>query len=129
MGHATGTPSLTSIEYVTFQIANATLTGEGIEVSNTGLIVSYIDANNSVNLTWQSSPPTTTPGWGFEFLTGNGPLLQPGERVEITVNLSGLTTPLGTGQEFTIEVKPSLGAVLAISKKTPGEFTTVVSLD
>ena len=52
MGHATGTPSLTSIEYVTFQIANATLTGEGIEVSNTGLIVSYIDANNSVNLTW-----------------------------------------------------------------------------
>ena len=98
-------------------------------VANTGLIVSYIDANNSVNLTWQSSPPTTTPGWGFEFLTGNGPLLQPGERVEITVNLSGLTTPLGTGQEFTIEVKPSLGAVLAISKKTPGEFTTVVSLD
>ena len=45
------------------------------------------------------------------------------------MNLSGLTTPLGTGQEFTIEVKPSLGAVLAISKKTPGEFTTVVSLD
>ncbi len=92
--------------------------------------MSYIDANNSANLTWQSSPPTTsTAGWGFEFLAGTGPLLQPGERVELTVNLSGLTTPLGTGQEFTIEVKPSLGAVLAISKKTPGEFTTVVSLD
>ena len=62
------------------------------------------------------------------WLIGSAGLLSPGERVEMTVNLTDLTTPLGVSTEFTIEVKPSIGAVLVVNRTTAAEFTAVVDL-
>ena len=119
---AIATTSLASIDTIKFQLSNATQAGSAVEMSSQGAVVSYHDPYQQVNLDYTTSV-TTTPGWGTTWLIGSGDLLQPGERVEIIVNLTGLTTSLGANTEFTVEVAPSVGAVLAVKKKTPLELT------
>ena len=67
--------------------------------------------------------------WVTGWLIGSGDLLSPGERVEIRVTLTGLSTQLGLSTEFNIQVKPTVGAVLIIERTTPAEFTAVMDLD
>jgi flagellin FlaB len=128
VAHASTSPQV--INYITLQVSNASRTGRGVDLSSDALIVSYTDKNNRVgSFMFTSTPPTaSTAGWGSEWLSGSGPLLQPGERVQITVNLTELNIRLGIATEFTIEIKPSAGAVLAVSRRTPNEFTPVLDL-
>ena len=129
VAHATTSPSA-FVNYLTLQVSNASQTGRAVDLSSDALIISYTDDNTRISsFAFSATPPTTsTAGWGSEWLSGTGPLLQPGERVQITVNLTELSPRLGPGQRFTIEVKPSAGAVLSISKTTPAEFTPVLDL-
>ena len=124
------TSSNTYLNHVTFQVSNASQTGEAVELSSNGAIVSYVDADQAVtDLTYQNNAPTTsTEGWNATWLEGSSPLLSPTERVEITVNISQRSPTLGTNKEFTIEVKPSRGAILILERTTPGELTAVVDL-
>lgn len=55
-------------------------------------------------------------------------LLETGELVEITVDLSGLEIGLGPATEFTLEVRPPAGAVLRLLHTTPAEFEAVMEL-
>ena len=128
---AHATTSLASIDHVTFQVANVAQTAEAVDLSENGTIVAYTDPDNHVgSFTHRGTPPTTTTvGWNATWLSGVGPLLQVGERVEVTVNLTGLSTPLATAKRFTVEVRPSQGAVLSIQRTTPGELTPVLNLE
>ena len=119
--------SLESIDIIKFQIANASQQGEAVDLSSSGSIVSYVDADQQTNLAFVPFPATTT-GWGTNWLIGNAPLLRPGNRVEIIVNLTGLTTPLAARKEFTIRLQPNRGAVLPVSRRTPAELTGVADL-
>ena len=121
---------LTNVDYVTFQLSNASQAGQAVDLSEGGVIISYIDSSQAVSeLDYLASPPTTsTAGWGTNWLIGSAGLLAPGERVEMTVNLSDLSPRLLVSTEFTIEVKPSIGAVLSVKRTTPAEFTAVVDL-
>ena len=58
-------------------------------------------------------------------------LLETGERVELKIFLTGLddATPLVTDAEFTIEIKPAIGAVLVIKRRTPAVIDTVMNLN
>ncbi len=60
----------------------------------------------------------------------NDPLLEQGELAEITLNLGAASTPivLGTSQQFTIEVKPPVGAVLDLQRTTPAAIAAVNDL-
>lgn len=55
-------------------------------------------------------------------------LLEDNELAEITVDVSTLTTPLAANTEFTLEVKPPVGAVLNISRSTPASVEAVMEL-
>jgi archaellin len=55
-------------------------------------------------------------------------LLDKGELVEITLDLSSLTTPLGINTQFSVEMKPPKGAALSIQRTTPPYFDQVMDL-
>jgi len=55
-------------------------------------------------------------------------LLEDGELAEVTVDLSGLTTPLAENSAFTLEVKPPTGGILQINRTTPAAIEAVMDL-
>ena len=111
-----------TIASVRFHATSASKAGTSINLSSSGptaTIVTYIDADNSFN----------SGDWTATWLSGTGPLLDPGETVEINVPLASLTTPLGTSKAFSIELKPGLGPVLTVARTTPYELTPVNNLN
>jgi len=56
-------------------------------------------------------------------------LLEGSELAEVTIALTGLTTPLGANTEFTFEIKPPTGAVLKIERDTPAAIEAVMDLN
>ena len=113
-----------TVSTVVFQIANAQTGGEAVDLGSDAVIMTYIDSAQSENLDADASP-----GWATEWLSGTGPLLDTGERVEVTVTLTGLAgNDLGTDTDFTLQMKPSLGAVLVIGRTTPAVLTAVSNL-
>ena len=56
-------------------------------------------------------------------------MLDPAERVEFNLNLVGQLSPaLSTSTEFTIQVKPNVGATVNINRTTPAVLTEIVNL-
>ena len=82
--------------------------------------MSYQDDNQFVN--------STPADWTATWLSGSGPNLDPGEAVDVSIDLSGLATALGQGQAFAVSVKPVKGAVLTLTRSTPVELKPVVDL-
>jgi flagellin FlaB len=115
---------LTTVDAIVFQVSSSAAGGGSTNLSSSGtnaVVVTYLDDNQFRNL--------TSSEWLATWLIGSGNLLDTGERVEITVTLTGLTTLLGRGQQFKIEFKPTAGAVLVLDRTTPSEFKTITSLD
>ena len=123
---ATTTPPA-SVETVTFQMTTALTSDAAVDLSASSTIVTYVDSDQSQNLAFVIDPDNDA-GWGTTWLVGSGSVLNQGERAEITVNLTGLVPRLAARQEFTIQVKPSQGGVLTLSRTTPAELTRVVDL-
>ena len=112
-----------TVESIVFQVANASQAGESVDLSRSGsfaTLITYIDDDQVVNL--------TSGDWLAAWLIGSGDLLSAGERAEIRVTLTGLSTLLGVSKEFALQVKPTVGAVLEISRTTPAEFVAVMDL-
>ena len=112
----------TEVTDVIFSVANAA-GGESIDltapVSNT-LIIDYRDsAQRSANLTW-------TLTWVVRNDTDD--LLEEGELAEITVDVSGLTTPLVENTQFALEIKPAEGGVVVVERTTPAFQDTIIDL-
>ena len=135
IGHQSSTAK-TRITRITFQVSNASQTGDPVALTENDTIVSYIDTDQVVNeFTFNPAGTTSTDvfvgAWSPNWISGTGPLLDSGERVEITVNLDGLTQDggLGTSEEFTIQVKPAAGAVLTVTRTVPAELTAVIDLN
>lgn len=117
----TGTDS--DIDEVIFQVSNASQTGEGVNLARSGTdaaILSYTDKNQFVNLASTS--------WVTTWLIGSSSLVETGERVEVRVTLTGLSTLLGTLTQFKLELKPTRGATLVIERQTPAELKAVNDL-
>ena len=118
------TTTSNEIDHIRFQVTNASQSGEAVNLSKTGVnaaIVTYIDSVQSKNL--------ASTEWDATWLTGSGNLVNPGETVEIEVDLIGLTTALGLNTEFTIQLKPTVGASLLVGRTTDAEFTAVMDLN
>ncbi|MEE8517960.1 MAG: archaellin/type IV pilin N-terminal domain-containing protein [Dehalococcoidia bacterium] len=137
-GNPTGsTASDDIVDEVIFTVSNA-LEGEAIDLTTTvdsnddgdlsdetgqthSTIISYIDLNQQVDdIAWTRT----------EIGKGDGDaLLEPGEKMQITVNVSQLSTSLGTDDTFTIEVKPDRGSALVIERTTPSVVDDVMYLN
>ena len=117
------------------QIPIISVTDDSVDLSATSLVVTYIDATQVVDLAEDSAAPGAevtgnNPGWNTVFRAGEqGPVLDSGERADFWVNLQGLLTSLGASTQFTIQIKPSTGAVLEIQRTTPGEITVITNLN
>ena len=112
------------IENIIFQVTNASQSGEAVNLTDTGTnaaIVTYIDTDQTVNV--------AAANWSATWLTGSGNLVNPGETVEIDVDIKTLTTTLKVSKKFTIQVKPTVGATLIISRTTAAEFNAVNDLN
>ena len=126
---AHATTSLGSVDYITFQVSNATQGAVGVELPGTAVIVTYIDDNQVLSsMAFNAAPTTNNNTWGTNYLSGAGPILDVGERVEFTVNVDGLTTALATSTQFRIEVKPQIGAILVVERTIPAELKTITNL-
>ena len=134
---ARDTDSNNDIDTIIFTVANA-LDGEPMDLTvtvdsdndgdladETGathtMIISYIDATQRVDdVAWSKT----------EVGKGDGDdLLEPGEKMQITVDLSGLTTPLVADGNFTLEAKPDKGSALTIERTIPAVVDDVIYLD
>ena len=119
---------------IVFSVANA-LDGEPIDLTTTtdsnndgdlsdetgathSTIISYIDDTQRVDdIAWTRT----------EVGKGDGDsLLEPGEKMQIAVNVSQLANPLGADTQFTIEVKPDRGSALVIERTTPSVIDDIM---
>ena len=86
-------------------------------------VVSYMDEDQRLSdVTW------TKTALGYD---DGDDMLEPGEQMEITVDLTavdGGSYPLEKDTEFTLEVKPSEGGSLVISRLTPHKIDAITDL-
>ncbi len=125
------------VDSLVFTVANA-LDGEPIDLSTTsdadadGLlsdesspshvtIISYTDSNQRVaDITWTK----TQQGKG-----DSDNLLEPGEKMQITVTLTALSPVLDAYDSFRLEVKPNKGSTLTIERTIPSVVDDYMDLD
>ena len=108
------------VDEITFQVANAA-GGGAVDLTPGETIINYSDVSQSVNLV---SGDFTVTGLGNAD-TDN--LVEIGEMYE--VKITGLQAKLTTADlakdtAFTLEVKPPIGAVIHLERRTPVAFDT-----
>ncbi|MEE8517802.1 MAG: archaellin/type IV pilin N-terminal domain-containing protein [Dehalococcoidia bacterium] len=125
------------LDEIVFTVANA-LDGEPVDLTitvdsnddgdlsdETGathtMIISYVDANQRIdNIAWTKS----------EVGKGDGDdLLEPGEKMQVTVNVSQLATKVVADTKWTIEVKPDRGSAITIVRTMPSSIDDVMFLN
>lgn len=106
--------ALTGVETIKFALSSAVNTAEPVEVSSSAMVITYLDADQALNI--------ASSDWTATWLTGSGNLLDSGEQVEISITLKSLTPLLGKNKEFTINVKPKSGGVITINRTMPAEL-------
>ncbi len=119
---ARGNAGLTAVDNAVFTVALVS-GGEPVDLTTGAskkVVIGYRDGTQFVNdVPW-------TVAWVGSNNSNN--LLETGELAEITVDLSGLTTPLGPNTSFTLEVKPPQGAILTFNRATKAAIEAVMEL-
>ena len=115
----------TGIDTIKFTLTPTVESGGSADLSSTSVVVTYVDSQNSQTCTAGGSGSCS---WTTNWLIGSGDLVDAGERVEMIVTLSNLTPLLGKNTEFTIQVRPSKGAVVVVNRTIPGEVKAVMEL-
>jgi archaellin len=124
----------TAIDLGKFVVAPASTASESVDLSTTGSVITYLDENQGLNCETPQSfdgdadADTAECSWSSSWLIGSGEIVDPGEQVEITVTLTNLTPLLAAKKEFTIQVKPSKGAVVIVTRTLPGELKGVMNV-
>lgn len=134
-GSVVATSSAGSLTSLIFTVANS-LDGEAVDLAppndttpNDGLADS--GSTNVTVISYHSEGLRTDDlAWTkTEIGRGDGDnLLEVGEKFEVNVDLTGVGESIGTYHTFSIEVKPARGAVLKITRVTPGALDSVMIL-
>ena len=127
-------PAKTSIDSVKFTLSSASQAASAVDLSTTGIVVTYLDSVQALNCenpqSFDGDPDTAECSWATKWLGGGLPdLLDPGEQVEITVTLTNLSPLLPKNREFTIQVKPDRGAVVIVNRTIPGDLRDIMDLN
>ena len=106
------------IDEIHFQVANAA-GGGAVDLTPGETLITYTDADQSITLatTWTTGGFTVTGLGGAD----SDKLVEPGEMYEVKViGLAAKLSPvLPKDKAFTLEVKPPVGAVLHLERRTP----------
>ena len=117
------------IDTVKFTLTSAAQAADAVDLSSTGVVITYLDQDQALNCTNGSGSGSSYCFWTTSWIIGSGDLVDPGEQVDVTVDLSNMTTVLGLKKEFTIQVKPNKGAVVIVNRTTPPEFKAIQALN
>jgi flagellin-like protein len=99
-----------------------------IETHTNKVVINYSDSNQTVN----------DIAWAASFVgkhNGSGNLLDQGDKVQITVDLTYINQNAADAQkliqnhQFTLEVKPATGAVMTITRTMPDKVNTINDLN
>ena len=119
----------TAIDTVTFTLTSAAQAADAVDLSSTGVVITYLDQDQALNCTNGSGSGSSYCFWTTNWVIGSGDLVDPGEQVDLKVDLSNMTPVLGLKKEFTIQVKPNVGAVIIVNRTTPPEFKAIQALN
>ena len=117
------------IDTVKFTLTSAAQAADAVDLSSTGVVITYLDQDQALNCTNGSGSGSSYCFWTTSWIIGSGDLVDPGEQVDVTVDLSNMTPVLGLKKEFTIQVKPNKGAVVIVNRTTPPEFKAIQALN
>ena len=124
------------IEQIVFVVSNA-IDGEAINLITTTdadsdgilsdeatrnhvLVVTYTDNTQRLtDITWTKTSIGKSDG---------DDMLEGGEKFELTIDLTGLSTALVKNSSFTLELKPEKGSVMVIERTTPPVIDAVMDL-
>ena len=124
------------VEEIVFVVSNA-IDGEAINLITTNdadgdgilsdeatrnhvLVVTYTDNTQRLtDITWTKTSIGKSDG---------DDMLEGGEKFEITIDLTGLSTALVKNSSFTLELKPEKGSVMVIERTTPPVIDAVMDL-
>jgi flagellin FlaB len=106
------------------------VTGDGTNITSIQILLGLTAGQNPIDLTpgmavvayMDKNQFVDNGTWSSEWLTGSGDLIDPNEMVEITLDTSGLDSPLVADTRFTIEVKPPEGAPLILTRTAPADI-------
>ncbi len=119
----------TAVDTVKFTLTSAAQAADAVDLSSTGVVITYLDSDQALNCTNGSGSGSSYCFWTTSWIIGSGDLVDPGEQVDVTVDLSNMTPVLGLKKEFTIQVKPNKGAVVIVNRTTPPEFKAIQALN
>ena len=127
-------PAKTFIDTIRFTLSSASLAGSAVDLSTTGVVITYLDSGQAINCenpqSFDGDPDTAECSWSTKWLGSGSPdLLDPGEQVDLTVTLTNLSPLLPKNKEFTIQVKPNVGAVVIVNRTTPGDLKAIMDLN
>ena len=121
------------IDTVKFTLTSASQSSGAVDLSTTGVVVTYLDNNQAINCenpeSFDGDPDTAECSWSTSWVIGSGDLVDPGEQVDMTVTLTNLSPLLPKSREFTIQVKPNKGAVVIVNRTTPAELKAIMELN
>jgi len=118
------------LDTVKFTLSSAAQAADAVDLSSTGVVITYLDDLQALNCTQgDGSGSGSYCFWTTSWIIGSGDLVDPGEQVDVTVDISNMTPVLRLKKEFTIQVKPNTGAVVIVNRTTPAEYQTVNSLE
>ncbi len=117
------------LDKVQFTLSSAAQSADAVDLSSTGVVITYLDDNQALNCTNASGSGSSYCFWTTSWIIGSSELVDPGEQVEVTVDISNMTPVLREKKEFTIQVKPNKGAVVIVNRTAPSEFKTVQTIN
>jgi len=129
---ATANAAKDEVDEIKFTLSSAAQASDPVDLSTTGVVVTYLDedqATNCDNPAVADVLTTSECSWSTDWILGTKDQLDPGEQVEMTVTLTSLTPQLVKSKEFTIQVKPNVGAVVIVNRTTPTELKKIMSLN
>jgi len=119
----------TLLDTIKFTLTSAAQAADSVDLSSTGVVITYLDENQALNCTNLTGSGSSYCTWSTSWIIGSSDLVDPGEQVDVTVDLTNMTPGLGLKTEFTIQVKPNKGAVVIVNRTTPPEYKAVQSLN
>jgi len=123
----------TSVDTIKFTVTPASTSSGAVDLSTTGTVVTYLDEDQGINCNttgiFDGDPDTAECSWSPDWLIGSPDLLGTGEQVEIKVTLTNLSPLLAKGTEFTIQIKPNIGAVVIVNRTLPKDLKGIMDLN
>jgi len=119
-----------AIDSIKFTLSSASQSAEAVDLSTGATVVTYVDKDHAINCDNPVVAGTPKCSWKVEWVIGSGTIVDPSEQVDLTVTLTSLTpNALVIRKEFTIQVRPSSGAVVIVNKTIPGEIKGIMELN